>query len=283
MSDMYARDVMSAPVFIIAPDATVAHARNLMVRHKISRLLVMEGGALRGIMTKKDIAYRMRQGEPAWRRRPLDRVPVGALMTGGPVTVAPDTGIKKIARTFAHRTISSVPVVESGSVVGIVTKTDLMKSALVRQLDCPVRDVMEDVATVSRYHSLDHVITVMQERHDKVIVLEDDGKPAGIITETNLAFYADEPGISGAAEKEIRVVRKRKADGPGVRLALLAIPAVTAEDVMTRPVITTTPDIPMPDAIALMKNHHINSLVVMENDTVAGIIKRDDIIKEVAK
>lgn len=279
---MYARDVMSAPVHIVAPDATVAQARNLMVRHRISRLLVMEGEAIRGIITKKDIAYRMRQGEPAWRRRPLDRVPVGALMTEGPVTVAPDTGAKEIARAFGQKTISSVPVVEGGSVVGIVTKTDLMKSVLVRQLDCPVKDVMEDVATVTRYHSLDHVIAVMQERHDKVIVLDDDGKPAGIITETNLAFYADEPGVSGAARKEIPVVRKRKADGSG-GLALLAIPPVTAEDVMTSPVVTTAPDVPMPDALALMKNHHINSLVVMENDAVAGIIKRDDIIKEVAK
>jgi CBS domain-containing protein len=273
---------MTSPVQGVAPDATVAQARNLMVRHRISRLLVMEGEAIRGIITKKDIAYRMRQGEPPWRRRPLDRVPVGALMTEGPVTVAPDTGAQEIARTFAHKTISSVPVVEGGSVVGIVTKTDLMKSVLVRQLVCPVSDVMEDVATVTRYHSLDHVIAVMQERHDKVIVLDDDGKPAGIITETNLAFYADEPGVSGAARKEIPVVRKRKADGSG-GLALLAIPPVTAEDVMTSPVVTTAPDVPMPDALALMKNHHINSLVVMENDAVAGIIKRDDIIKEVAK
>ena len=42
MTAMFARDVMTAPVFFISPDATVAHARNLMVRHKISRILVME-------------------------------------------------------------------------------------------------------------------------------------------------------------------------------------------------------------------------------------------------
>ena len=82
---MFARDVMTAPVYIVGPDATVAHARNLMVRHRISRLPVMENGALTGIITKKDIAYRLRQGEPVWRRRPLDRIPVGALMTEGQI------------------------------------------------------------------------------------------------------------------------------------------------------------------------------------------------------
>jgi CBS-domain-containing membrane protein len=164
---MLARDIMTSPVFVVEPDATVAHARNLMVRHKISRLPVMEDGKLRGIITKKDIAYRMRQGEPAWRRRPLDRIPVGALMTEQPVTVAPDTGVVSIARTFVGKTISSVPVEEKGVVAGIVTKTDLMKSVLVRQLSCPAGDVMEDVVVVNRYHSLDHVITVMRERNDR--------------------------------------------------------------------------------------------------------------------
>jgi CBS domain-containing protein len=211
-----------------------------------------------------------------------DLIPVGALMTERIVTVAPDTGIKAIARTFVEKGISSVPVVENGVVTGIVTKTDLMKSVLVRHLNCPAGDVMEDVATVNRYHSLDHVITVMRERHDKVLVMEDDGTPVGIITETNLAFYANEPKVSGAAGKEILISRKRNPDGSGGQ-GLLTVSAVTAGDIMTSPVIMTGPSTPLPDAIALMEKHHVNSLVVMDNDTVSGIIKRDDIIKEVAK
>ena len=82
-----------------------------MVKHKISRLLVMEEGRLTGILTKKDIAYHIRQGEPAWRRRPVDQIPVEAFATDSPVTVvAPDTGIKTIAGIFAEKNISSVPV-----------------------------------------------------------------------------------------------------------------------------------------------------------------------------
>ncbi len=279
---MYARDVMISPVFVVDPHATVAHARNLMVRHKISRLPVMEGGRLAGIITKKDIAYRLRQGEPAWRRRPLDRIPVGVLMTENPVVVAPDTGVREIARIFVDRNISSVPVEDEGAVNGIVTKTDLMKSAFVRALSCPVGDVMEDVATVSRYHSLDHVVGVMRERNDKVLVTDDDGYPAGIITETNLAFYEDEPKISGMFGKDVTIRRREKACGPGEQ-GLMVIPSVTAEDLMTSPVIMVPVNTPLPDAIALMERHHVNSLVVMEDKTISGIIKRDDIIKEVAK
>jgi CBS domain-containing protein len=279
---MFARDIMTAPVNVVSPDATVAHARNLMVRHHISRLPVMENGVLVGILTKKDIAYRMRRGEPVWRRRPLDRIPVGALMTEHPVVVQPDTGVKEIARLFVERNFSSVPVVDAGAVSGIITKTDLMKSALVRQITWPVGDVMEDVAIVSLFHSLNHVISVMRERNDKVLVVEDDGTPAGIISETNLAFYEDEPKIAGVMGKDVTINRRETTDG--VRApALMAVASVTAGDVMTSPVITVSPATPVPDALVLMGKHHVNSLVVMENGTVSGIIKRDDIIKEVAK
>jgi CBS domain-containing protein len=279
---MFARDIMTAPVHIVSPDATVAHARNLMVRHHISRLPVMENGVLVGILTKKDIAYRMRRGEPAWRRRPLDRIPVGALMTEHPVVVQPDTGVKEIARIFVERNFSSVPVVDAGAVSGIITKTDLMKSVLVRQITWPVGDVMEDVAIVSLYHSLNHVISVMHERNDKVLVTEDDGTPAGIISETNLAFYEDEPKIAGVMGKDVTIKRRETTDG--IRApALMAVASVTAGDVMTSPVITVSPATPVPDALVLMEKHHVNSLVVVENGTVTGIIKRDDIIKEVAK
>ena len=279
---MFARDVMTTPVYFVAPDSTVAHARNLMVRHRISRLLVMEGPSLTGILTKKDIAYRLRQGEPSWRRRPLDRIPVGALATNHPLIATPDTGILAIARLFVEKTISSVPIVDRETIAGIVTKTDLMKSDLVRSLKGPVRDVMEDVVTVSRYHSLNHVVSRMRERNDKVLVIDEDGTLAGIITETNLAFFEDEPKMSGAIGKDVSIRRRQKScgvQGP----ALMSVASVTAEDIMSGPVITCQPGTPIPEAIALMGSHHINSLVVMEENTPAGIIKRDDIIKEVAK
>ena len=279
---MFARDIMTSPVQVVSPDATVAHARNLMVRHHISRLPVMENGILVGILTKKDIAYRMRKGEPAWRRRPLDRIPVGALMTEHPVVVQPDTGVKEIARIFVNQNFSSVPVVDEGGMAGIITKTDLMKSVLVRQITWPVGDVMEDVPAVSRYHSLNHVISVMRERNDKVLVTEDDGTPAGIISETNLAFYEDEPKIASVMGKDV-TIRRRETTG-GVRgPALMAVATVTAGDVMTSPVLTVSPATTVPDALLLMEKNHVNSLVVVENGSVAGIIKRDDIIKEVAK
>jgi CBS domain-containing protein len=278
---MFARDVMTTPVFFVSPHEMVAYARNLMVTHKISRLLIMEEGRLVGILTKKDIAYNMRQGEPAWRRRPIDQIPVGAFATGNLTTVAPDTETKTIAKIFVRKSISSVPVVDEGTVIGIVTKSDLMTSRLLKHMGGTVKDVMEDVMIVNRYHSLDHVIGLMNERNDKLIVANNDGTIAGIITETNLAFL--EPGAKlGSEHKDVKFLRKEEPAGLKAYRYVMKV-SIIAEDVMTSPVITTGPDVPLADAVEEMEKMHINSLVIVENDSIMGIIKRDDILKEVAK
>jgi CBS domain-containing protein len=279
---MLARDVMTAPVFFVSPRDTIAYARNLMVKHKISRLLVMDEGRLTGMLTKKDIAYRLLQGEPEWRRRPVDQIPVEVFASGKPTVVSPDTGIKKIAEILVSKNISCVPVVENRSVVGIVTKTDLMKSGLVRALSGTAGDVMEDVSTVSRYHSLDHVITVMSERNDKVVVMNNEGTIAGIITETNLAFFDNVQKIAGVAGKDVTIKRRERAEGTHSH-TLRTAASVIAEDIMTSPVITIPSETPILKALELMSKNHINSLVVMDKGAISGIIKRDDIIKEVAK
>ena len=279
---MKASDVMSSPVRTVSPADTIAHARRLMIRHHISRLLVVEDGELSGILTKKDLAYRLRQGEPAWRRRPIDSIPVSIASVKDPVTVRPGSGIREIAAVFVANGISSVPVVENDEILGIVTKSDLMKSALFQQLSGPVSDVMEDVVTVSRLHSLDHVIDVMSERNDKVVVVNNDGSIAGIITETNLAFFDMVHKISVHAQKDVAVRRRNPSGGSRLKEAL-AVSPVTAEDIMTAPVQTTGPSTPLNRAIESMNQHSINSLVVVDDNDLAGIIKRDDIIRAVAK
>ena len=63
---------------------------------------------------------------------------------------------------------------------------------------------MEDAVTVSRYHSLDHIVNLMIERDDKLVVVNNDGTLAGIITESNLAFYKCTDDKSGdMPEKDI--------------------------------------------------------------------------------
>lgn len=278
---MQASDIMSSPVYIVSPAENIAHARNLMLKHKISRLLVMDNEKLVGIITKKDIGYGLRQGEPVWRRRPIDHIPVSLFMTPDPICLSPETGVREIAGLMVHSGISGFPVVENDRISGIVTKSDMMRSSFVGSLGGEVSAIMEDTVTVSRYHSLAHVIDVMSERNDKVVVINDNGTLAGIITESNLAFYRYEDELSRVPENSITMLRKEEPAGRKSYRHVHDLSAI-AEDLMTRPVVTCPPDTPVREAVKTMREHHINSMVVVDSSGIRGIVKRDDIIKEVA-
>ncbi|OPX72909.1 MAG: Inosine-5'-monophosphate dehydrogenase [Methanoregulaceae archaeon PtaB.Bin108] len=279
---MQAQDIMSSPVYIVSPGEHVAYARNLMLKHRISRVPVVEAESLVGVLTKKDIGYRLRQSEPIWRRRPIDNIPVSILMTRDPLTISPDTSTRQIAALMIQWDISGLPVMEEGHIAGIVTKSDFMRSAAVNTLTQTVADVMEDAITVSRYHSLDHVIDIMRERNDKVVVLNNDGTLAGIITESNLAFYLYETEKRELPKKDVKMLRRGEPGGrKQLRYVMEAV--AVAEDLMSRPVITVQSDEKLTSAVQVMQTHHINSVVAMENNEIKGILKRDDIIREVAE
>ncbi len=280
---MKASDVMSSPVYIVSPNEHVAHARNLMLKYRVSRLPVMqEETQLDGIITRKDIAYGLRHTEPIWRRRPIDRIPVSVLMTPDPITITPETGTQDIAALMMNNDISGIPVVEETHVVGIVTKSDLLRSSLIRNLTLTAEDLMSDVITISRYHSLDHIINLMRERTDKILVMNDDGTLAGIITESNLAFFEYMSVDSGVPQKDVTFARKERTAGQKRFRYVMDVSAI-AEDVMNRPVITVAPEAPVSELVQQMAKHHITSLVVANKGDVKGIVKRDDIIREVAK
>jgi CBS domain-containing protein len=157
-----------------------------------------------------------------------------------------------------------------------------MRSSLIGKIVTRVGDVMEDVITISRYHSLTHIVDLMRERNDTVVVVNNDGTLAGIITQSNLAFFLYVNEKMELPVKGITMLRK-EAHGGRKSLRYVVETAAIAEDFMSRPVITITPDVPVSDAVALMREKHINSLVVMHDDDIRGIIKRDDIIREVIK
>ena len=278
---MRASDVMSSPVHVVVPNDSVAHARNQMIRHRCSRLPVVDGDELAGIITKKDLGYRLRQAEPTWRRRPIDRVPASLIMTANPVSVAADASIRTVAAAMMEFGISGLPVVEDRTLVGIVTKTDLLGSVSVEGLEGTVGDLMGDVVTISRYHSLDHVIDLASERDDRLVVVNNDGTLAGIITESNLAFYEYVGRVPGEPDRDVTMLR-REAPGGQKTLRYVRDVSAIAEDLMTRPVETTPPDAPIAEAVQRMREKGINSLVVVEDGDVKGIITRDDVIKGVA-
>jgi CBS domain-containing protein len=271
-------EIMSTPVFAVGADDNLARARNLMLSQGISRLVVMDQGNVRGIVTKKDLGMRLNQAEPQWRRRPLDKVPVHLIMTPDPVTVGPDETVQDAARMMLDRDISGLLVYDDrDGRLGIITKHDLVKYFTL--LGCPLRvgDMMSGPPpTVSRLNTINSVIEIMSEHNtDRVVVRDADNETvcSGIITLDDLGFVE----INPRRLEDVKESRREWHAGKKRLRKVVELPAV-AEDVMETPLISTERKTKSVDAAKIMVEHNFDMLPVINSELI-GQFNYEDILR----
>jgi CBS domain-containing protein len=145
---MKVRDVMSSPVVSVRPDTSLLEAGELMLRHDISGLPVLDGeGRLVGLITERDFlrptGYAPGYKRPRWFQvlsgqakddfaRQANRK-VADIMTANPITIAEDTPLEEVVGLMDHHYIHRLPVMRGAKLVGIVSRADLLR-ALVQSL-----------------------------------------------------------------------------------------------------------------------------------------------------
>lgn len=127
----------SGGLVTVEASASCHDAVTQMVRNKIRHLPVVEGtGTLCGIVTDRDLRHQLFAPHMF---RSIGTIPVEELLTATPVrnamsspviSVGPDTDLQEAARIMAEKKLGSLPVVERGRLVGIVTETDLLRRIL---------------------------------------------------------------------------------------------------------------------------------------------------------
>jgi len=115
-----AREVMSVPPRVVGPDTRIDQAGKLMVRYGHSGLSVVEDGRLVGIITRRDVDRS--------RHHRLSHAPVKGFMTRDVVTASPDTPVSEMERLMIDHDVGRLPVVEDERVIGVVTRTDLLRA-----------------------------------------------------------------------------------------------------------------------------------------------------------
>ena len=122
---------MSKPVITIHPEVPIAEALNMMKVEKVRRFPVVKEGKLVGMVSDKDLL----NASPSpvstlsiWEMTYLlNKISVSEVMVKNVMTVTEDTPIEQAARIMADNKIGGLPVLRNGSVVGIITETDLFK------------------------------------------------------------------------------------------------------------------------------------------------------------
>ncbi|GAA1555268.1 CBS domain-containing protein [Streptomyces globosus] len=120
---------MSAPAVSVGTATTIREAARQMDVHGVGCLIVTEGGALRGIVTDRDIAVRAVAAGLGCDD------PVGEVMTAPVVTVDVADDIHAAYRTFRSRGVRRLPVVDGQRIVGMVTVDDLLMDVFRRVAD----------------------------------------------------------------------------------------------------------------------------------------------------
>lgn len=123
------RDVMTREVVTLAPEATIAEAEERFARHDYDALPVLApDGSLAGIVSKLDVlrAYHFTPETLVPRYEEIRQRPVRTVMSTQPLTVAPDTPLSRVLETLVATHVKSVPVVQDGRLVGIVSRSDVV-------------------------------------------------------------------------------------------------------------------------------------------------------------
>ena len=117
-------DVMTAKVVTLSPHHSFGEAANLMNDRYFRHCVVVDAHLqVVGVISDRDILRALARN-PNARSKSLDQI-----MTHNPVTVRRDTPIAEAVSKIVSKRINCLPVVEEdGSVCGIVTSTDLLKS-----------------------------------------------------------------------------------------------------------------------------------------------------------
>ncbi|MDI7275143.1 MAG: CBS domain-containing protein [Anaerolineae bacterium] len=111
--------VMSYGVHTLSPNLTIAEASARMRRYGHEGFPVVEGGRLVGVLTRAEIDRALHHN--------LGSAPVRAYMRAGAVSVSPEDAIGEVQQIMIEHGLGQVPVVSDGRVLGIVTRTDLIK------------------------------------------------------------------------------------------------------------------------------------------------------------
>ena len=115
---LVARDVMSTEVVSVSPSMTVQELALLLSERRISGVPVVDHkGVLIGICSEADILSRKMNEET-----------VRAIMTSDVVAVGESESVQEIALLLAMKRINRVPVVREGKLIGIVSRTDIVKA-----------------------------------------------------------------------------------------------------------------------------------------------------------
>jgi len=267
---------MSRSVVTCAPSSSLYDILELLAENRIARVVMLDQKSKpAGIVSEKDVIEFLLGDEDM---RGLDEIRAEELATSTLSTIKASAPVEEAAETMMRKKISSL-VVMDGELEGIITKADVVTYLALAGSSCPVtRFMTPNPITVKPSHSVFAVIGLMlKHRISRVIVIDRDSKPTGIITIADITLANNVTNLS----------RLYVSSGPELASDLLkravVIRRITARDFMSDQPLCVNQNSTLSIAAKLMSTHRISGLpVVEENGKLTGIVSKTDMTQAVA-
>jgi len=125
------RDIMAEKVVTISADDSLSTVEDIMTLGGLRHIPVVRGGQLVGVVSQRDLLRASLSNLSSFgqdeRRAFLQAVEIRRVMSSPPIVIDADAPAEQAALVMAERKIGCLPVMRKGSLVGILTETDLLR------------------------------------------------------------------------------------------------------------------------------------------------------------
>jgi CBS domain-containing protein len=143
--------IMSTKVVTVKSTEKVGKALQMMVRHKIGSLVVVEKGKPIGILTERDVSTRVAKGQN------VRGMVVRNIMSKPLVTIPPSEEVTQAVEQMVRKDIRRLPVMEGDRLVGMVTERDVFRYLITVSYEPNVpEDLKKLIKTRTQAHGLAH-------------------------------------------------------------------------------------------------------------------------------
>lgn len=276
----HAKDFMNTPR-TIKYESSLADVLKKIIDEKKSRLLVTEDGKITGLVSEKDLGIFLLTDTT---ERTLDEIPLSEIIKKI-ISVDENTGIDKCAQLMMTNEIGSLVLTRNDEVVGIITKTDLVRYFSKIDSQKIVGEYM------SPYYAWQYsdtplykvVLKMIDEKISRVILRDHEESPVGIVTFRDLFNLAlslgDKEDVLDNTDPLISVIFPRKGfisdSGFGGSTKI--------NEIMSKDIVSVNYDDDLIKTAKLLLEKNINGAAVLSgHGNIIGIISKTDIVKALA-
>ena len=262
---MTVKDIMRAARWTIGPADTLGKAERIMARRRLHQLLVVDGGAVVGLVSERDLLDQRARAAPdeGWQQ-----VPVRRAMQAPPATARPDDPVATAINRLANSAADVLPIVDHGALVGQLTATNLFEAE--RRPRAPLAppitaaDAMtEPAVAVAPTDSLLDAARLMVDHQVRHLPVVEAGTVVGMLSDRDIRTVAGNP---------VRYVEAGKGDHP-----------LSVRDAMAPTALTIHANRPLREVATELADEKVGALPIVDGDgRLVGIVSYVDALRALA-